>query len=335
MSESGDYTPAPWTKGHDFKDAYKAYDAHVGRSYSDAAAKGKDAKSLVEANVKSDSKAPVVIGIDVTGSMGDWPKTIFSKLPYLEHEMREYLGEDAEISFCAIGDVHSDQYPLQVRKFVKGPELANELKELVIEGGGGAQYKESYEMGAYYYARHCDIPNAVKPIFIFIGDEGIYDAVDKSAAKKLCGDDIDHRETAHKIFNELKRRFSVYAIRKTYGSMVGDTADSLDRGIQAQWEKLVGSDRIAPLNDPNRVVDVIFGIFAKEAGRIEDFENELKERQLKDRGGDAKVSVVMKALKTIHKLPAKSIKKLPAAAGASVTRRKNADSGSDSISLLE
>jgi hypothetical protein len=29
--------------------------------------------------------------------MGDWPATMFSKLPYLENEGKEYLGEDFEI----------------------------------------------------------------------------------------------------------------------------------------------------------------------------------------------------------------------------------------------
>lgn len=343
MSESGDYTPAPYWKGHDFGDARKAYDAHVGRSYSDAVNTGKDAKKLVVAEAKTESRAPVVIAIDVTGSMGQWPITIFSKLPYLEHEMKEYLGEDAEISFCAIGDVYSDKYALQVQNFVKGSGLSKSLTELVIEGGGGGTAHESYDMGAYYYARHCEMPNAEKPIFIFIGDEGLYDTISPDAAKKYCGDTDLKSLTTHKIIGELKRKFSVYCIRKPYGEAIGNAMAPADARIQEQWEKLLGADKIAHLPDPNRVVDVIFGILAKETGRGEYFADELKERQLKDADGTTKVEVVMKALNTIHTLPSpdktakgktkRSLKKLPAA-GASVTRRKGKDTGEDSISLL-
>jgi hypothetical protein len=336
MAESADYTPAPYWKGHDFTAARNAYDAHVGRSYSEAVTAGKDAKQLVPANITSKSTAPVVIAIDVTGSMGEWPKTIFSKLPYLEHELKEYLGDDAEISFCAIGDVYTDQYALQVRPFVKGADLATELKELVIEGGGGGQTNESYDMGAYYYARHCEVPNAQKPVFIFIGDEGLYEHVAPDAAKKFCDDTLKSTVTTHKVIGELKRKFSVYCIRKPYDVGLGDSMSALDHRLSAQWQKLLGDDKVKNLPDPNRVVDVIFGILAEETGREDYFEQELKDRQLKDKDGDVKVSVVMKALNTSHKLPKKSLKKLPgpAAASASVTRHRD-DDGKDSISLLD
>lgn len=93
MSESGDYNPGVW-KGHDFASARRTYDAHVGRSYGDAVATGKGTKDLIAEDVKTDSTAPLIIVVDETGSMGDWPATMFSKLPYLENEGKEYLGDE-------------------------------------------------------------------------------------------------------------------------------------------------------------------------------------------------------------------------------------------------
>ena len=172
MSEAGDFDPGPW-QGHDFKSAKKKYDVHVGRSYQDAVKKKVNPNDLVPSTIATDSKAPLVVACDVTGSMGESPATIFSKCPYLDLEGKEYLGDDMAISFAAVGDAYSDQYPLQVQPFDHGLKLKKCLKELIIEGGGGGQSKESYELAALYYARNVDMPNAINPIFVFIGDEGL------------------------------------------------------------------------------------------------------------------------------------------------------------------
>jgi len=294
MSESGSYNPGPW-RNHNFKAAKKKYDVHVGRSYEDALSKRKNIKDIIEKTLKTKSKSPLVIACDVTGSMGEWPATIFSKLPYLELEGKEYLGEDLEISFAAVGDVYSDDYPLQVRKFESGIKLKKRLKELVIEGGGGGQMMESYDLTALYYARKVKTSNGSKPIFIFIGDEGCYDFVDKEAAKKYTGIDLKKRLSTKAVMKELQKKYSVYLIRKPYDSK-GDSMSSIDKKIYKQWEEMLGEDRISILPDPSRVVDVIFGILAKETERLEYFKEEIEERQRDDQ-----VDAVMKALDTIHK----------------------------------
>jgi len=306
MSESGDYNPGPW-KGHDFASARKTYDAYVGRSYSDAVSGGKATKDLIPESISTDSTAPIIIVIDETGSMGDWPATIFSKLPYLENEGKEYLGEDFEIAFMAIGDAHNgEKYPLQVRPFAKGLELKDRLKELVIEGQGGSQTYETYELAGLYSLLKVNIPKAIKPILIFIGDESAYDDVDRDQAKELVGVDLEKALPTQALFDKLKEKYSVYLIRKPYGSGYSrsdsNTMSDLDKRIVAQWEKLVGVDHIAHLPKAERVVDVIFGIFAKETGRVAYFENELEDRQLKDKDGDKKIDMVYKSLKTIHNI---------------------------------
>ena len=166
MSESSDYTPGAWA-GHDFGTARKKYDRHVGRSYGDAQAKKVTATKLVPATVKTESPTPLVIWVDVTGSMGAWPATIFSKLPYLDHEIRtEYLGADAEVCFGAVGDAHSDKYPVQVQPFTSGTDMKKKLEQLVIEGNGGGQVKESYELAALYTLHNIETPKAVdKPVW--------------------------------------------------------------------------------------------------------------------------------------------------------------------------
>lgn len=302
MSESGDYNPGPWT-GHDFREARKKYDVHVGRSYEDAVTSRKAGKELVVPFLKTDSESPVVIACDVTGSMGEWPSVIFSKLPYLDLEGKEYLGKTMEISFCAVGDVYSDKYPLQARPFSSGTEMKKRLEELVIEGKGGPGTNESYDLAALYYSRNVEMPHAIHPLFIFIGDEGFYDFIDNEKAKEWTGISLKERVQTKRIMEDLQKKYSVYLIRKPYNETTGNVMSEIDRIIQKQWQDVFGIEHIAILPQPARVVDVIFGIMAKETSRIDYFREEIVGRQIdteKPEDGILKVTQAYKSLHTIH-----------------------------------
>lgn len=294
MAEGDDYTPATWSSGDTtFAAARATYDKHAGRSYSTAISSGKTSADLLPRSISTLSPAPIVVVCDVTGSMGSWPATIFSKLPYLDNEMRkEYFGEGAEICFAAVGDANYDKYPLQAGTFAKGEDLPLRLKDLVVEGGGGGGGSESYELAALYFARNCDMPRAVrKPIFIMIGDEMPYDTVAPDVSARYAHTASPKLLMTPDIFKELAEKYSVYYIRKPTGS---ERDGAISREHQA-WSKLVGEDRVVLLPDPARVVDVIFGIFARETGKIDYFTKELTDRQT-----PAQVATVMKSLHTVH-----------------------------------
>lgn len=303
MSEAGDFTPA-WGDGHDFSSARRAYDVHAGRSYDDAKAKGKDLKDVVPTSITTAARAALVIVADQTGSMADWPAVMFSKLPYLDHEAREeYLGTDVEFSFAAIGDARStgtnkEDYPLQIRPFSKGADMKSELEALIMEKKGGGTKQETYELAALYYARNASLPNAVNPIIIFIGDESPYDMITKADAKQYARIDIESNITTKRVFDELKQKFAVYLVKKPYDGMSGDRMSATDQGIFDDWAALIGADHIAILPSADRVVDVIFGILAKEAGRVGYFKDEIAGRQRPEQ-----VLTVMKSLKTVLALP--------------------------------
>jgi len=310
MSEAGDYSPGVWS-GHDFDDARKSYKSYAATSYSKAVSKGVTGEDLVPKSLSTKSTNPLVIVTDETGSMGEWPTTMFSKLPYLEHEAKtEYLGEDVE------------QYPLQARPFAKGTDLAEKLKELVIEGSGGGTTQESYELAALYYARNVKMPNAIKPLLIFIGDESPYDHVDSDQAESIARVNLTQRVKTSQVFKELQEKFSVYFVQKPYGSerLTDGPLTSTTKRVHEDWAALVGEDHIALLNDPGRVVDVIFGIMAREAGKIKYFKKELEDRQKPDQ-----VKAVYTSLRTIHALPKGGHSKRLLGDGRSVTRRATKD----------
>lgn len=289
MAEDNNYDPGDW-RGHDFGAAKASYASTAAASVRAASVAHVPVSSLIPDRLVSQSTSPLVVMCDVTGSMGTWPKTIFSKLPYLDIEGRTYLGPDMEISFAANGDLH-DQWPLQVQEFGEGTALKDNLGKLLIEGGGGGPVggQEAYEMGALYYARNVDFPNAVKPIFIFIADEQPHVSVSKSnAAQYKVSIEGGYIQT-DAIFAELKTRYSVYLVHKSYSPQ-----------SRAEWVRLLGEDHIVDLEDPERVVDVIFGILARETNQVSYFKTEIEGRQT-----PAQVKTVYKALETVHRnLPA-------------------------------
>ena len=324
MAESSDYTPGVWA-GHDFKDAKKAYANVVSRSYSDARSSGVDVSDLLPDAIVCNATSSLTILTDVTGSMGEWPKVMFSKLPYLEYEAKEYLGEDTEIGFGAIGDAYNDSYPVQARPYKKGIDLKDEMNALVIEGGGGGSGEESYELAALYYARNVTMPNATHPILIMIGDEDYYDQVAPDVAKRYAKVMSPSRLTAKEIFEELTRKYSVYLIRKVYGeSGTSDKRGAKDQAVHDSWVKMLGEDRIVNLHDPERVVDVIFGILAKETDKVAYFQMELEGRQEPD-----KVDIVYKSLQTVHVSTA--AKALPGKASASTMHLGNTGTATKSL----
>lgn len=317
MSEAGDYNPGVWS-GHDFASARRNYKDYADTSMNKAIADRKTINDLVPTSLTTKSSSPVVVVTDETGSMNDWPATMFSKLPYLEHEAKtEYFESDVEFSWAAIGDAHNNEsYPLQARPFAKGTELAKRLEELVIEGNGGGTMHETYEYAALYYARNVVMPKAIRPLIIFIGDESPYDYVDTEIAKAIAHVELSKRLSTATVFEELKQKFAVYFIQKPYSHET--FSDKGLHGVSAEvntnWAKLVGADHIALLAEPGRVVDVIFGIMAKEAGKISYFKKEIEDRQ-----DPSQVKTVYTALKTIHTIDKSPTRKL--LPGRSVTRR--------------
>lgn len=300
MTEGSDYSPGAW-EGHDFKAARAHYDQHAGRSYAEASAKNVSAADLVPPKIATESTHPLLVWCDVSGSMNGWPNTIFSKLPYLDHEIRtEYLGEDAEVCYGAISDT-SDSYPFQVQPFAKGTGMTDALKKLVVTNGGSGpgSYCEAYGVAALYAVRNINLPKSViKPPFIIIGDEMPYDIIRGAEADNYARVHLAKAQmTADEIFAELIERYSVYFIQKPYneGELGEDRMTGVTKQVFTRWERILGAERIAPLPEAGRVVDVIFGILAREAGRIGYFRDEIEGRQ-----NASQVKTVYTALRTVH-----------------------------------
>lgn len=200
----------------------------------------------------------VVVVIDGTGSMGNDAFIIRDKIVLLEGQLRiqGYL-RNPLVVICVIGDANSDKYPIQVSKPERGDALIAEIDKLFIEGGGGGQGMESYELMAYYLMEHFKLDDPeVRPYLIFLGDEGIYPEVESKHIRKFIGDDIEDDLDSGEVFKKLCQKFNVFRLHRQY------ERPSLDEKIFNQWKEMIGNERVQRLKVPKAVVDIILGIVA-------------------------------------------------------------------------
>jgi hypothetical protein len=220
----------------------------------------------------TDSKNPILVAVDVTGSMAHWPREIFDRLPLLYQTLSQYR-EDVAISFAAIGDAFTDRFPLQVTDFAKGTALDERLAALYGEGGGGGGAKESYELFGWFVQNRVTTPEAEKPFLIIYGDEGFYPEVCPKQVQHYVGAGLEKPASSLEVFQDLMKRYEVYLLRKSYGT------GAEDKAIKDQWADALEPQRILAVHDEERAVDLALGLIARSWGRFEDFEENMKARQ--------------------------------------------------------
>ena len=123
----------------------------------------------------------IAVLFDVTGSMRGAGR-LQQKLPrLLGLLLRKGYTTDPQIMFGAIGDATCDRAPLQIGQFESDNRMDDDLGRIVLEGGGGGQKTESYELAMYFMARHtaidCYDKRGRRGYLFIIGDEMAYPQV--------------------------------------------------------------------------------------------------------------------------------------------------------------
>lgn len=201
----------------------------------------------------------IVVALDVTRSRGNDSRIMYEKLPTFlgQIEVKAYV-EGAGISFAAIGDASSgDKAPLQVGQFEADNRLDEVLSSFWLEEGGGGTGQESYELAAYYYARHSQLDcldRGQKGYFFFIGDEGFYPRVKKSQVKQVLGRDIEDDVDSTIIFRELQEKYHVFLIlpKKSWQERKADIDAEIQQRVEAAGGQYKNVDIRASLLWNNR-----------------------------------------------------------------------------------
>ena len=79
-------------------------------------------------------------------------------------------------------------------EFGQGKRIYQMISKMYLEGGGGGNQHESYDLAAYFYSTHVDLINPEIPFFFITGDEGFWETTSAQNIKKIFGQGIKSKE---------------------------------------------------------------------------------------------------------------------------------------------
>lgn len=223
-------------------------------------------------NEEHPNTIPIVLALDVTGSMGSTAIEVQKKLNPIMIEIYKRV-KDAEIMIMAIGDLAYDQAPVQISQFESDIRIAENLDKIYFENGGGGNDYESYTAAWYMGLRHCSLDcwkRGKKGLIITMGDEPINPYLPARQLNRATGDTNQEDVSTANLYAEASKKFDIYHISVQSGSYPVQTLE------RATFAAVIGEQN-AVVSDVNGISDKIINIvedFAKKSGQsmiVEDF----------------------------------------------------------------
>jgi hypothetical protein len=209
-------------------------------------------------SVEHPTTLPIAVFFDVTGSMRSIPQVFQEKMEKLMTELTvNGKIEHPHVLFGAIGDAYSDRIPFQVGQFESDNRGDEQLRNVVLEAGGGGSISESYELALYFAAYKTSIDSwdkRQKKGYLFtLGDERFYSTLPKSVVKSVFGDDVTVDLTFEDLLKTTTERFEYFHFHAVQGSYANDPR------IIKPWQEALGQ-RFIMLDDSAMVCEAIAGV---------------------------------------------------------------------------
>lgn len=188
---------------------------------------------------------PVILALDVTGSMGDAAVKVAKRLNTIMTDL--YANPDIkDIEFCVmgIGDLYCDDAPIQMSQFESDIRIAEQLDDMYFEGGGGGNSYESYSAAWYMGLNHCKLDcwdRGKKGIIITLGDELPNPYLPKHNLAEATGDKLQDDVQTAELYKDVIEKFNVYHLS------VDDNSSSYRwnnnrNNLDEAWKELLGED---------------------------------------------------------------------------------------------
>lgn len=206
----------------------------------------------------------IIIGLDVTGSMGF----------VAEHIAKQGLGtlveglldlrpvSDPHFMMMAVGDISYDKAPLQVTQFEADIRIDEQLTDLWLEHGGGGNQYESYDLPWIFAANKthidCFEKRGKKGYLFTIGDEKPPVSANRSMIGDCLGISLQCDPTTPDSLMEAQKKYEVFHVCAEEGSR---------RGEYAAWEGLLGR-RAIRLNNHKHIPEVITSVIQVSEGML-------------------------------------------------------------------
>lgn len=156
---------------------------------------------------------PVILGLDVTGSMGSACAAVARQLDKIITGLYADV-KDVEFMVMGIGDFVYDHAPLQVSQFESDVRICDQLGKIWFERGGGSNSFESYTAAWYFALNHTDLDcwkRGKKGIIITMGDEPLNPYLPGRDFNRVFGYDGQDVDTVD-LYKQVTEKFDVYHI---------------------------------------------------------------------------------------------------------------------------
>lgn len=246
---------------------------------------------------------PIIIGLDVTGSMSPVLDAVARKgmKTVCEEIYNRKPITNPHICILGIGDVECDKAPFQATQFEADIRIFENLEKLYLEQGGGGNDHESYIL-AWYFAQYRTKTDSFlkrgRKGFIFtIGDEEITPFVSAEALREHLGDTNVRDFSAQELYDMASTEWNIFHIILKQGNHASRNFDTVNKS----WQRVIGNERTIPLDDHTKIGEVIVSVLEMFAG---------KSLSATASSWDGSTSItVSSALETVAGLPAISASK--------------------------
>lgn len=199
---------------------------------------------------------PVILGLDVTGSMGEACKETAAALGTIIMNLYKKF-DDIEFCMMGIGDLAYDDAPVQMSQFESDIRIAESLDKIFMEHGGGGNGYESYTaawyMGLTRTKLDCFDKQGRKGIIITMGDEPLNPYLPQHDLNRAINGTEESDVETPALYAEASKKFDIFhiavdsprdcyqrykcAVDNSFGQALGDrykvaTIDSLAQVIE-------------------------------------------------------------------------------------------------------
>lgn len=155
---------------------------------------------------------PVILALDVTGSMGAAAAEVAKKLNTVMTKLFEKVA-DVEFLVMGIGDLAYDKAPIQASQFESDVRIAEQLDKIYFEGNGGGNGYESYTAAWYFGTKHTSLDcwkRGEKGIIITMGDEPLNPYLPKRQLSQVTGDSLESDIETSALYKLANEKFDIY-----------------------------------------------------------------------------------------------------------------------------
>jgi len=184
---------------------------------------------------------PIILGLDVTGSMGDVARQIAAEeLPKLMTAIHDTkVVSDPHVMFMGIDDVYAQGYgALQVSYFEPDLKIVEQLRNMWLVQNGGGNGSESYDLAWYFAGRYTYSQNfevtGKKGFLVTFGDEPVpFRLMEAEHLKTIFGPGDYEAVTPENALEMAKAKYHVFHV-------------SIEKGGYdlSGWDRLLGTNHL-------------------------------------------------------------------------------------------